>query len=472
MVIHKTKVLATLGPAIDSYDKIRKLVIEGVDGFRINYSHGDQRKWDEWVKTIREIEEELDKPITLIGDLPGPQIRIGNLPVQELKARERVKIVLGEDADRERYIPVNNRHVFEALELGDIVLLDDGKIILRVIDVREDEAEAIVLNDSILKPHKTLVIFGKELDLPVISDRDIDLVKYTVTRNITYLMVSFIRSMNDVSVVRDVLSSMGGQHIGVISKIETRSAVRNLKEIIMVSDAVVIARGDLGMHYSLEELPALQRRIAWESIMQGKPCIVATQLLETMVNYPRPSRSEVVDVMNAVYDLVDALLLTNETAVGKYPVETVKWLKRIISSVDHRIVRRRINDVREKTELTGLSEKYALGLTLLAEKINAKILLYTKTASIPPQISRFRPQVEAYVGTISKNIAEKLTIYYSLKPYHLKTHVEKTLDYEQGVKTLYQYLKNRGEINYGEIIAEAYGRRETRIHEIRIKQVI
>ncbi len=472
MVHQKTKIIATLGPAINNYETLRRLIIEGVDAFRINYSHGNPSEWDNWVKMIRELSDELDHVVALIGDLPGPQIRIGELPEQELHAKDHVKLIYGEKTEEEKIIPVNNPRVFEILELGDTILIDDGKIILRIIDIGEREAEAIVLNDAILAPRKTLVVFGKELDLPVISERDVELLKYTVTRRIPYLMASFIRSADDVSVIRDLLSSMNASWMGLIAKIETRSAVRNLREIITHSDAVVIARGDLGMHYSLEELPALQRRIAWESIMHGKPCIIATQLLETMVNYPRPSRSEVVDVMNAIYDLVDALLLTNETAIGKYPIETIKWVKRIISSVDRRIVNRRIEDARSKVELTDLAEKYALGLTLLAEKINAKILLYTKTATIPPQISRFRPQIEVYVGTTNKLIAEKLTIYYSLKPYYLRTQTSKTLDYEQGVRILYQHLKNLGEINYGEIIAEAYGRRETRIHEIRIRQVI
>ncbi len=466
----RVKILATLGPSTSKYDVIRRLIGEGVNGFRINFSHGGPNEWDEWINMVHEAAEELDRVVSIIGDLPGPQVRIGELPVQELEMKQQIRLIHGEKTEEPGIIPIPVKKFFETVELGDTILIDDGRVILRIIDVDEEEAVGLVLNDSKLYPRKTLVIFGKEIDLPVLTDRDMEFLEYSVKKNLSYLAVSFVRSPKDVLIVKDILSSRS-KHIGVIAKIETRSGIRNLRDIISVSDAVIIARGDLGMHYSLEELPLLQRRISREAISQGKPSIVATQLLETMVNYPRPSRSEVVDVMNAVYDLVDALLLTDETAIGKYPVETVRWLKRIIGSAESRIIRSRISEVRGKIEPTGLKDKYSLGLTLLAEKIGAKILLYTKTATTPPLISRCRPQIPVYVGTTDRLIAEKFTVYYGITPYYLETH-GKPLDYEQGVKTLYNLLKNRGQITYGEIVAEAYGRREGEIHVIRIKQVL
>ncbi len=466
----RVKILATVGPSSSSFDTIRKLVIEGVSGFRINFSHGDPDQWTEWIKIIREVSSELEKPVSIIGDLPGPQVRIGELPVQELHARQQIKLVYSNKSEAAGVIPIPIAKFFETLDLGDTILIDDGKIILRIVEVGEHEAIALVLNDAVLYPRKTVVIFGKEVDLPAITERDVELIKYSVKHNLSYLAISFVRSSKDIVIVKDLLNHLGAR-INVISKIETRSAVRNLRDIISESDAVLIARGDLGMHYSLEELPSLQRRISREAIQSGKPSIVATQLLETMVNYPRPSRSEVVDVMNAVYDLIDALLLTDETAIGKYPVETVRWLKRIIGSVDSRIIHSRITETREKIRPVSLKDKYSLGLTLLAEKIDAKILLYTKTATTPPLISRYRPQIPVYVGTTDRWTAEKFTIYYGITPYYIETQGQQ-LDYEQGVRTLYNILKNKGEITYGEIVAEAYGRREAEIHEIKIRQVL
>ncbi len=471
-MFRRVKILATIGPSSGKYEILSRLIQEGVDGFRINFSHGEPAQWDEWVRIVRELSEEHERDVSIIGDLPGPQVRIGELPPQEVKAKDNVKLIYSEKTEEEKIIPIPIRKVFEVFELGDTILIDDGKLILRILDIGENEADAIVLNDSQLLPHKTLVVFGKEIDLPVLTDKDLEFVKYSVSRNLTYLAISFVRRANDIVTVKNIVNNLNGE-LGLIAKIETRSGVKNLKEIIEASDAIIIARGDLGMHYSLEELPALQRRIAREAMIIGKPSIVATQLLETMINYPRPSRSEVVDVVNAVYDLVDALLLTDETAIGKYPVEAVKWLKRIINSAETGIIMNRIQSIRENLSLRSLREKYSLGLTLLAEKINAKILLYTKTNTIPPAISRFRPQVPVYVGTVDKKIAEKLSIYYGLKPYTLKqVPATKHLDYEQGVRLLYNYLKNKEEITYGEIIAEAYGRRETEIHEIRIRQVL
>ncbi len=466
----RVKILVTLGPSSAKYEIIRRLVGEGVSGFRINYSHGEPSIWDEWIKMINEAVSEHERRVSIIGDLPGPQVRIGEIPEQEVKMKQQVRLVYAEKTDEEGVIPIPVKKFFETLELGDTVLIDDGRIILRIIDVDENEATGLVLNDAVLSPRKTIIIFGKEIDLPTLTDKDMEYLEFSINKKLSYIALSFVRSSKDVHVVKDILASRGSE-LGIISKIETRSAIRNLREIIEASDAVIIARGDLGMHYSLEELPALQRRISREAIIQGKPSIVATQLLETMVNYPRPSRSEVVDVMNAVYDLVDALLLTDETAIGKYPVEAIRWLKRIIGSADSRILNSRITDTREKIKPASIRDKYGLGLTLLAEKIGAKILLYTKTGSTPPLISRFRPQIPVYVGTTDPRIAGKLTIYYGITPYYIDSK-GKMLDYEQGVNALYNILKNKGEITYGEIIIEAYGRRETEIHEIKIRQVL
>lgn len=466
-----TKILATIGPASGKYEIIRRLICEGVNGFRINYSHGSPAIWDEWIKLVNDVMSELNTTVSIIGDLPGPQIRIGELPSHALKAKEKVTLVFKDKTDEEKTIPVPIKKFFEALELGDTVLVDDGKIVLRIVDAGEDWAEALVLNDAEIRPRKTIVIFGKEIDLPVLTDKDIEFVKYSVARNITYIALSYVRKANDVSILRDLLSRFGGDNIGIIAKIETRSGVRNLASIINAADAIIIARGDLGMHFSLEELPFLQKKIAREAIMHGKPCIVATQLLESMINYPRPSRSEVVDVINAVYDLVDAVLLTNETAIGKYPVETVKWINRIINSADPNMVYDRVNKIRENIKIKTLKEKYTLGLTLLAEKIESKILIYTKTGSTPALLSKYRPRVPVYVGSTDKNIIEKLTLYYGLKPYYI-SDVSKSIDYDQGMRLLYNLLKENTEINYGDIIAEAYGRREAEIHEIKIRQVI
>lgn len=468
----KVKILVTLGPSISSYDMIKRLIEEGVSGFRINYIHGTPDNWDEWIKIVREVSEELDNVVSIIGDIPGPQIRIGDFNIFEVEAGEKIILTYGERVENDKNnIPVPCKELFKSLEIGDTILLDDGKIILKVIEVGKDYAETLALNKAVIYPRKKIIISGKEIDLPLLSEKDIELIKFSVSREIDYLAFSFIRNVSDLMVIKDVLYRLNSKQ-GVIAKIETRSSVYDFDNIVKKADAILIARGDLGLHLDLEKLPIIQRNIARKAVSNGKPCIVATQLLESMVNYPRPTRSEVVDIMNAVHDMVDALLLTNETAIGKYPLESVRWLKRIIRVAETSFEERAIDKFRGSLEYRNLRDKHAMGLVLLSEKINAKIIIYTKSGTLPPYISRVRPQVDVYVGANNYRIASKFTIYYGLKPCYIKTLKDKPVDYDEGVKLLFKKLFERGELRYGEVIVKAYGRKELGIHEIKIEQVL
>lgn len=467
----KTKIIATLGPSTSSYDVIRRMILEGVSGFRINFSHGDPNIWSEWVKVAKEAADDAGRVISIMGDIPGPQVRTGEHDVLKVEARSEILLIYGDKSEESNTLPIPVKDFFNKLEPGDLVLLDDGKVLLRVTDVSDDHAEAIVLNDAVIYPRRKVVISGKELDLPFLSERDVEFIKFCIAKGFSYIAISYVRKPGDVEVVRDIVNRYNGKQ-GIIAKIETRSSIKYLSEIIRVADAVLIARGDLGLHYDLEKLPLLQRRIIREAIGLGKPCILATQLLESMVEYPRPSRSEVVDIVSAVNDYVDALLLTNETAIGKYPVETIKWLKRIVLVAEENTNRYSLEELRKgiSEKVLSLREKYVWGLTLLAEKIGAKILIYTKKGTVPRLVSKFRPQVQVYVGTSEKLLAEKLTLYYGLKPYYLVGIGN--IDYDDGVRKLYDLLRNIGELNYGDIVVEAYRKSEEEIHEIRIKQVI
>ncbi len=467
----KTKIIVTLGPSTSEYDIIKKILAEDVSGVRINYSHGDKKTWSEWINIVREVSEELDKTVSIIGDIPGPQIRIGDFKPYFVKAKDTVTLFYGEQSSESRKIPVPVRKFFESIDVGDQILLDDGKVLLRIINVTSDEAEAIVLNDTEILPHKKIVVSGKEVDLPFLTQRDVDLIRYSIENNIDYIAVSFVRKASDLDIVKEIISRYNGKQ-GLIAKIETRSSVNGLNSIIEKADSILIARGDLGLHFSLEKIPLIQERVARKAILSSKPCILATQLLESMTYRPRPSRSEVVDVMNAVYNMVDALLLTNETAVGKYPLETVKWLKKIIEVAENHISNNTVENIRKELDYSDLRDKYALGLTLFAEKINAKILIYTRSGTLPPRISRVRPQIPIYVGTNNEYIARKLSLYYGFKPYYLKQYSDKQLDYEEGVEKLYDYLKEHDMIQYGETIVEAYGRSGAGIYEIKVRHVI
>ena len=469
----RTKIIVTIGPASSDYDVVKSFLREGVSGFRINFSHGDPNTWDKYLGVINEVSSELNAYPAIIGDLRGPQLRIGDFKAFKVSKGDIVILKYFPENKyfgEEKIVPVNYSRLFEFLEVGDIILLDDGRVRLRVEEVYIDHAKLVTLNDAIVHPRKTLIVSGKEIGLPTLTSSDIEAVKYAVSREFTYLALSYVRVSRDIVMLRDLLSRLGRGNIGVIAKIETRNAIKNLKSIVSEADAIIVARGDLGMHYSLEEIPRLQKIIVNESIKFGKPVLIATQLLESMVNSPQPTRSEVVDIMNAVFDSVDAILLTNETAMGKYPVESVKWLKKILREAEKWFFEEGREPITRRIEPLNPREKYAKGLVLLAESIGSKILVYTKTGLMPSRISKYRPHVQVYAGSSNKAIIRKLSLNYGVKPCYIET--DKTLDYEEGIDMLYKKLFTEHEISYGDIILLTYGPREALLNVIKIVEVI
>ncbi|AFK50687.1 pyruvate kinase [Thermogladius calderae 1633] len=468
----KTKIIVTLGPATKSYDIIKRLIKEGVSGFRINFSHGDTSEWDLFVKLVREAASELDQPTSLIGDLRGPQIRIGVLDQGVLKVeRDQVlRFVFGEKAG-EKEIPVRSKSLFETVEVGDTILVGDGECILRVVEVGDDYFQARALYDGVIGSGKKIVARGKEPNVPLLSSEDVSLVKYAVDREFTFIGVSYVRSGHDINVVRNLIEGMKGS-TGIIAKIETPTAYRNLAEIVSSSDMVLIARGDLGLHFDLEKLPTIQKEVIISSVSYGRPVIVATQILESMVEQPRPSRSEVVDVYSAVQDMVDALMLTNETAVGKYPLETVRWLKKIIESAEANIKVEQAKSIRDSLAKRSLKDKYVHGLLSLAESVEGKVLVFSKTGSVPPLIARMRPQVPVIVGTPDRRLAERLTLFYGLKVYDMSKNVQGDVSYEEGIRLLESLARSRGELSIGDVVAESFARPGEDMHEILIKRIL
>ncbi|WP_440060262.1 pyruvate kinase [Thermogladius sp. 4427co] len=469
----KTKIIATLGPSTNDVEIVKKMVREGVAGFRINFSHGDKNMWDKLVDIVRNVSEEYEQPIALIGDLKGPQVRIGSLDGNIMKVeRDRIVRFIQGDKGASGEVPVKTREVFEIVEVGDIILVGDGECILRVVENGEDYILAKALFDGVIGSGKKIVIKGKEPNLPSISYEDLSLIKYAVEKDFTFLGISYVRSSRDIITVRNIIRDLKGS-TGIIAKIETPAAYRNLEEIVKSSDVVLIARGDLGLHFDLDKLPIIQKGIVSTALKYSRPVIVATQLLESMVEQPIPSRSEVIDVYNAVNDGVDALMLTNETAVGKYPLETVKWLKKIIESTESSL-RQGPSPVfaREHFGKNTIKDKYVYGLLSLAESIDGKVLIFSKTGSVPPLISMLRPRVPVIVGTPDKVLARRLVLYYGLKVYDMSKNIGLDASYEDGIRALEELSKLRGDLSIGDIVVESFAKPGGEMHEIIIKRVV
>jgi len=466
----KVKIIATLGPSSRDYETVRRMIREGVSGFRINCAHGDVEDWEEYVKIVREASEDLGQVVSLILDTPGPQVRSGDFTEFTIKRGDIVVFGEGGSAQGGRYIPVPLREFYAAASIGDTILYGDGEVVFRVTSVDESVVEAVALNDGVVKPRKKLVVQGKEYDISFPSDLDRRVFKFASDVKATFIALSYVRKPRDVEIARDILSKHGWMP-GLIAKIETRSGFTNMGEIIKLVDGVIVARGDLGLHFPLEDLPLIQEQIVREAVVHGKLVVIATEVLESMIENPRPSRSDIVDLYNSVRDLVDAVLFTSETAIGKYPVEVVKWARRIIETAESKLPRALVAELRRNIEPSDLFDKYIQGLVLLAESLGGVIVGYSRTGRMPTRLSKYRPQTRIYIGVGDRQLAERLVLRYGVEVRDMTRELQEGGDYEKGVSRLKELLVKENLLRPGDIAVETYAKPQMNIHEIRISQL-
>lgn len=447
----RTKLIASLGPPTMSQDVVINLCREGVVGFRINFAHGDESVWKVMIDSVFKAESFIGRPLALIGDLRGPSIRLGDVDTSYHVGRgEVVNLVLKDAGSSEkREVPLPIKEVYNKLEVGDLILMNDGRVRLKVSDILRDRIELTALTDAVISSRKALVVANKEFNLPLLREKDLSDLNFALNNGFNYVGLSYVRRGMDVKIVKDIIRKSGHENVKIIAKIETKSAVENLDEIVEATDAVLVARGDLGMNFGLDEIPYLQKKIISRSLQLGKPVIVATQLLESMIENPVPTRAEVVDVSAAVSDGVDALMLTGETAIGKYPIDAIRWLRKIVETTEEKLTINKFRDV------NTLSAKFAKGITELAEDINAKLVVFSMYGNTPRTISLLRPSVDFYVGTPDINIARFLSIMWGLRVYQVDAS-----NYDEGLEATYELLKKKEELRLGELVILAYGLKE------------
>lgn len=457
----KTKIIASLGPSSSSFEVIYGMAEAGASGFRINFAHGDCSSWSSIIDSLMKVEETLKKPLTLIGDLRGPSIRLGDIDgAVQVKRGERVKLVLSSKGSVEnREVPLPIKEVYDSLEVGDVVVLDDGRVRLEVVDVSSSHVELMALTDVVIKSRKALAIPSKDFDIPPLTGKDVEDLKFALEHNVDYVGLSYVRTPMDIESLRNLLKRWNRGDVKIIAKIETKTAINNLEGIIEASDVVLVARGDLGMVIGLEKVPYFQQLIIDKAMDMEKPVIIATQLLESMTENPVPTRAEVVDINSAVSEGVDALMLTGETAIGKYPVEAVRWLKRIIKAAEEnvRITRRRL--------VKGLWASFTKGVVSLAEDLNAKLVVYSIHGNTARLASLLRPMVDLYVGTPDIKVLKQLNVLWGVKGYLVKAS-----SYDEGLEETFKLLKQLNEVKLGDLVILAYGLREDE-QLIRVKRV-
>ncbi len=411
----KTKIVATLGPATSSYEMISQLVDAGASMFRLNTSHGSEEGHAANIEIIRKISKESGKFIPILVDLQGPKIRVGNIkePV-EIKEGQEIVLEATDDINNPAIIPVDYEGIAEDVKPGDKVLLDDGNVGLQVIEVKNHQVHAKVLYGKVIKPRKGINLPGSTASLSAVTERDVEFIRFAVEYDADYVALSFVREARDIELAKKYIKDFGG-NIPVIAKIEKPQAVEKLEEILKVADGIMVARGDLGIEMSPEEVPIVQKFIVDQTIRERKVCIVATQMLESMIENPIPTRAEASDVANAILDGTDAIMLSGETAMGKHPVDAVRMMRKIASNVEE------CNFCLSNLDLE-MNDKYELSpqaisnaAVKMAEDLHAKaIMAFTHTGYTPKLLSKLRPTVPIIAISDMESTCRRLSLYWDI----------------------------------------------------------
>ena len=410
-----TKIVATLGPASSTYSQIFALAEAGVDVFRLNASHGSQSEHAERYRQIRAVEETLGRPVGVLLDLQGPKLRVGTFsdgPIT-LAAGNRFRLDLDPAPGDRGRVGLPHPEIFRSLEPGHELLLNDGRIRLRVRDCAPDHAETDVLVGGTLSDRKGMNVPGATLALSALSEKDRSDLRFGLALGVDWIGLSFVQRPEDILEARALIG--GRAHI--ITKIEKPAALPHLSEIIALSDAVMVARGDLGVELPPEDVPGLQKRIIRLCRAQGKPVIVATQMLESMINEPSPTRAEASDVATAVYDGADAVMLSAESASGHYPVEAVAMMARIVRRVEGDPLYRRIMDAEHPSPEATTPDALSAAARQIAATISAAaIVTFTTTGSTALRAARERPTVPILGLSARRDTARRLSLAWGIHP--------------------------------------------------------
>ncbi|WP_438951691.1 pyruvate kinase [Porticoccus sp.] len=388
--MRKTKIICTIGPATESYDMLEQLANAGMNVVRLNMSHGDHESHARVIKAVRTLNRKRHHPIAVLMDTQGPEIRTGDIHNElDLKQGDEISVVArGEDDVEASSIRINYENLIDDVQIGDKITVDNGLINLEVLSKEDRVMRCRVVDGGVLKSKRHVNLPGIRVNLPAITEKDKRDIEFAVEQEVDFIALSFVRDAADIHQLHQLLGDKA-EKIKVISKIEDQEGVKNVREIIKVSDGLMVARGDLGVEIAIEKLPRVQRRIIRLCAQEGKRVIVATHMLESMIENPMPTRAEVTDVANAVYEEADAIMLSGETTIGKYPVKCVEILDRIARSIelsrglrftDHLILK---ND----------KEEIAAAAVKLAESIKAKaIIVPTRRGRMAGYVTNCHPQ--------------------------------------------------------------------------------
>lgn len=453
--MRRTKIVCTIGPASEDYNILRKLIEKGMNVARLNFSHGDFEEHGARIDNIKKIREEFGLPVAILLDTKGPEIRTGKFKNGgvELKEGQTFVITTRDVLGDETICSVSYKGLPQDVERGSRILIDDGLISLKVTDVKGEDIVCIVENSGPVKDHKGVNVPGVKLNLPALTQKDVDDIEFGIKKGIDIIAASFVRKAADVLAIRRLLEENKAEHILIIAKIENREGVENIDEIIKVSDGIMVARGDLGVEIPLEEIPIVQKMIIQKCNKAGKPVITATQMLDSMMRNPRPTRAEVTDVANAILDGTDAIMLSGETAQGKYPIEAFETMAKIAEKTEAYVGYRDIIDRNIDTNVSITNAISHATCTTARDIGAAAIITCTKSGYTARMVSRYRPQAPIIATTPSESVARKLSIVWGVYP--LVTEEVSTTD--EMIDVAIQSALTAGLIRNGDIVVISAG---------------
>lgn len=448
----KTKIVCTIGPASGEVETLKKMINAGMDMARINFSHGSYPQQEKFINAVKQAREEAKRPVALLLDMQGPEIRTGVVPNYPVDLIEGNKFVLYyDDIDGDANgVSVSYKNLYQDVTVGSTILIDDGLIGLKVEEIKDKDIHCVITNGGKLGNKKSINVPGCSTKLPSLKEKDIQDLKDGVRVGFDYVAASFVRNAQDAKDVRKVLDDNGGQKIKIIAKIENQEGIDNFKEILEIVDGVMVARGDMGVEIPLEQVPIVQKRFIKECDRAGKLVITATQMLESMSNNPRPTRAEVSDVANAIFDGTGAIMLSGESAMGKYPVECVQTMNKIAEAIEGSInywkrFKRREYDLQE------FSDEWKLNYSVCDTALNLRakaIIAYTRTGDTPNILASLLPECPIYALTEYESTYTQLAPVWGVEPILL----EKQDIVEDVLKMGIAKLMEEGKLEKGDLI--------------------
>ena len=415
-----TKIICTIGPASQKPEIIKELILAGMNVARLNFSHGSYEEQENKFRMIQEASKELGVPVAILQDTKGPEIRLRDFVngKEELKAGQTFTLTTEEIVGTSEKVSISYKQLPKDVEEGMAILLDDGLIELKVEKVTDTDIVCTVINGGFVSNKKGVNVPGAELSMPFISDVDREDILFGIKMGFDFLACSFVRSKEDILEVRKILNEQGAK-TKVIAKIENMQGIRNLAEIVEVSDGIMVARGDMGVEIPLEEVPVIQKKMIKKAIAAGKQVITATQMLESMTKNPRPTRAEATDVANAIYDGTTAIMLSGETANGQYPVEAVQTMTRIAQRAELDIDY--INRF-QRAEMHGVDVTNAISHATCTTALDLKaaaIITVTMSGFTAEMIARYKPNCPIIACSMDERVCRQANILWGVRPLHI-----------------------------------------------------